>query len=40
MAQFIFGILPLNTETRRFRNQQMEDRLYTLRKFNEIEAVI
>ena len=37
MAQFRFGILPLNIETGRFRNQPVEDRLCTLCEFNEIE---
>ena len=30
MAQFRFGILPLNIETGRFRNQALDDRLCTL----------
>ena len=42
MAQFRFGILPLNIETRRFRiprfrNQPVQDRLCTLSEFNEVE---
>ena len=37
MAQFRFGILPLNIETGRFRNQALEERLCTLCEFNEIE---
>ena len=41
MAQFSFGILPLNIEIGRFRNQPVEDRLCTCRPtlcdFNEIE---
>ena len=37
MAQFRFGILPLNIETGRFRNQPVQDRLCTLCEFNEIE---
>ena len=35
MAQFRFGILPLNIETGRFRNQALEERLCTLCEFNE-----
>ena len=30
MAQFRFGILPLNIETRRFRNEALDERLCTL----------
>ena len=30
VAQFIFGILPLNTETGGFRNQALDERLCTL----------
>ena len=37
MAQFRFGILPLNIETGRFRNQALDERLCTLCEFNEIE---
>ena len=37
MAQFRFGILPLNIETRRFRNQALDEKLCTLCEFNEIE---
>ena len=37
MAQFRCGILPLNIETRRFRNQALDERLCTLCEFNEIE---
>ena len=37
MAQFRFGILPLNIETGHFRNQALEERLCTLCEFNEIE---
>ena len=37
MAQFRFGILPLNIETGRFRNQPVQDRLCNLCEFNEIE---
>ena len=37
MAQFRFGILPLNIETGRFRNQALEEKLCTLCEFNEIE---
>ena len=37
MAQLRFGILPLNIETGRFRNQPVQDRLCTLCEFNEIE---
>ena len=37
MAQFRFGILPLNIETERFRNQALDERLCTLCEFNEIE---
>ena len=37
MAQFRFGILPLNIGTGRFRNQALDERLCTLCEFNEIE---
>ena len=37
MAQFRFGILPLTIETGQFRNQALDERLYTLCEFNEIE---
>ena len=37
MAQFRFGILQLNIETGRFRNQALGERLCTLCEFNEIE---
>ena len=37
MAQFIFGILPLNIETGRFRNQPIEQRICNLCELNEIE---
>ena len=37
MAQFRFGILPLNTETRRFWNQPVENRLRTICEFHVIE---
>ena len=37
MEQFRFGILPLNIETGRFRNQVLDERLCTLCEFNEIE---
>ena len=37
MAQFRFGILPLNIETGQFRNQALDERLCTLCEFNEIE---
>ena len=37
IPQFRFGILPLNIETGRFRNQPVQDRLCTLCEFNEIE---
>ena len=37
MAQFRFGILPLNIETGRFRNQALDERLCTLCELNEIE---
>ena len=37
MAQFRFGILPLNIETGRFRNQALDERFCTLCEFNEIE---
>ena len=37
MAQFRFGILPLNIETGRFRNQGLDERLCTLCAFNETE---
>ena len=37
MAQFRFGILPLNIETGQFRNQVLDERLCTLCEFNEIE---
>ena len=36
MAQFRFGILPLNIETGRFRNQPIEQRICNLCEFNEI----
>ena len=38
MAQFRFGILPLNIETRRFRNQTLEERLCTLCEYTIIRA--
>ena len=37
MAQFRFGILPLNIEIGRFRNQALDERLCTLCEFNEIK---
>ena len=37
MAQFRFGILPLNIETGPFRNQALDERLCALCEFNEIE---
>ena len=37
MAQFRYGILPLNIETRRFRNQPIEQRICNLCELNEIE---
>ena len=37
MAQFRFGMLPLNIETERFSSQALDERLCTLCEFNEIE---
>jgi hypothetical protein len=37
MAQFRLGILPLNIETGRFRNQPIEERICDLCELNEIE---
>ena len=37
MAQFRFGILSLNIETRRFRNQPIEQRICNQCELNEIE---
>ena len=35
MAQLIFGILPLNIETRRFWNQSIEQRICNMCELNE-----
>ena len=37
LAQFRFGIVPLNIENGRFRNQSLDERLCTLCEFNETE---